>query len=647
MAEGKRQIISEAPEGPERAIGAKHQEPKGLELATVSLTALGVVYGDIGTSPLYAFRECFRGEVSLTASHENVLGVLSLIFWSLIIVISVKYLVYVMRADNRGEGGILALMALLSPWGGPGRRRRQTILVLGLFGAALLYGDGTITPAISVLSAIEGLKVATPVFDDLVVPLTVVVLIALFALQRRGTAKVGSIFGPVMLVWFAVLAVLGVIEILQAPQIFAALNPSHAVGFFMREGGRAFFVLGAVFLVVTGGEALYADMGHFGSRPIRLAWFVLVLPALLLNYFGQGALLLRVPDAVAHPFYHLVPRWGLYPMVLLSTVATVIASQAIISGAFSLTRQAGLLGQFPRMTSVQTSSREIGQIYIPVVNWALMAASIGLVLGFRHSTGLAAAYGVAITTTMVITTLLAFRVARERWRWGLAAALAVTIAFLVPDLAFFSANMTKVREGGWYPLLVGALVFLVMTTWRRGRNLLAERLERITPSLADVFRYMEEHPPARVPGTAVCMSGRPSGAPPVLLHHIRHNQVLHEQALILTVITEDVPHVAWGRQLEVEVLQAGVWRVRVRYGFMDTPDVPAALERLAQQDIDIDPAQVTYYLGRENVLLAEHSQMSRWRRRLFAFFARNAVQPTTFFRIPPDRVVELGMQVEL
>lgn len=643
------QMISEQPEGPAEAIGAPHEEKTGSKLWLAGLTALGVVYGDIGTSPLYALRECFRGEHPIPATHANVLGVLSLIFWALIIVISIKYLVYVMKADNRGEGGILALMALLDPWGATSKRReRKLLLLLGVFGAALLYGDGMITPAISVLSAVEGLKVATPVFEPYIIPVTIVILIFLFALQRRGTAGIGKLFGPVMLVWFGTLIVLGVTEIVKNPHVLASVNPYHGVRFFLDNRFRGFEVLGAVFLVVTGGEALYSDMGHFGGRPIRLAWFSMVLPSLLLNYMGQGALLLNNAGEITQPFYHLAPRWALYPLVALATIATVIASQAVISGAFSLTRQAVLLGELPRIRIVQTSSEEIGQIYIPGVNWVLMLATVALVLGFRTSSNLAAAYGVAVTTTMVITTLLAFTVTRELWHWRLSTSLLVTGALLVVDVSFFGANMLKIIDGGWFPLLIGALVYTLMSTWRRGRAILGKRLASITTPFTDFMERIKENPPLRVPGTAVFMATRSSGTPPMLLHHLKHNQALHEQVILLTVVTEEVPVVRISERVEVEKLEMGFFRVIVHYGFLDNPNVPSALRLCKRFGLEVDPHGVTYYVGRHTPIpVGEGQGMTLWREKLFAYMSRNAALPITFYRIPAENVIELGLQVEL
>jgi len=612
-------------------------------LLGLALGALGVVYGDIGTSPLYAIRECFFGPHAVPVSRLNVLGVMSLIFWSLIIVISIKYLVFVMRADNRGEGGILALMALIRTE----RKRRWVLVVMGLFGAALLYGDGMITPAISVLSAVEGLEVATTLFKPYVVPVTIAILIGLFLIQRRGTEGIGKLFGPVMTVWFAVLGALGLAWVIREPSVLAAVDPSHGLRFFAHNGLRGFLVLGSVFLVVTGGEALYADMGHFGRRPIRLAWFVLVLPALLLNYFGQSALLLEQAGKVRHPFYNLAPSWALYPLVVMATVATVIASQAVISGAFSLTRQAVQLGYSPRVEIKHTSEEEIGQIYIPAVNWVLMLATIGLVLGFRESSNLAAAYGVAVTTTMVITTVLAFVVEREVWGWNVLAAGALTASFLVLDLAYFGANIAKIPHGGWFPLVVAGIVYLLMATWKRGRRILAERLREEALPIQEFVHSIKPGAPLRVPGTAIFMTTNPNGTPTTLLHNLKHNKVLHEQVVIMTVVTEEVPWVPGEERVTVEPLEKGIYRVKARYGFIQDPRAQDVLDCVKEKGLDLDLMKTTFFLGRETLIPSPRAGMFLWQKKLFAFMARNAQRFTDFFRIPPNRVVELGIQVSL
>jgi len=611
------------------------------------LGSLGVVYGDIGTSPLYAMRECFFGEYGISPTPENVVGVLSLILWALILVISVKYLVVVLRADNDGEGGILALMTLVGHGRTGQREDRWLVVGMGVFGAALLYGDGMITPAISVLSAVEGLEVATPIFDPYVEPITIVILVALFAFQRRGTSAVGMLFGPITLLWFLVLAALGVGGILEAPEILKAVDPYHGAAFLLRNGVHGFLVLGAVFLVVTGGEALYADMGHFGTRPIRMTWFAIVLPALLLNYFGQGALLLHQPEAAHQPFYRLAPGWGRYPLVLLATAATVIASQAVISGAFSLTRQAVQLGYSPRVEIRHTSPEEIGQIYVPDVNWVLMLATIGLVLGFQTSSQLAAAYGVAVTTTMAITTILLYLVARERWGWPRWATIAMAVAFFVVDMGFFAANMIKVEHGGWFPLLVAGVLFALMSTWKRGRALLGERLRhRILPMdqfLADIAA----HPPQRVPGLAVFMTGTAEGTPPALLHNVKHNKILHEKVVLLTVLTEEVPRLPETGRVIVESLGEGFFRLVARVGFMESANVLRILAEARRFGLEFNIMQTSFFLGRETLIPSHKSGMSTLRERLFALMSRNSQTATAFFGIPPNLVVELGTQIEL
>ena len=621
-------------------------------LFPLTLTALGVVYGDIGTSPLYALRECFFGSHAVSPTYENVLGVLSLIIYSLLLVISIKYIALVMRADNHGEGGVLALTALI-----PGRAGTNTgaarlavgrpiLIALGIFGTALLYGDGMITPAISVLGAIEGLEVATPLFRPYVVPLTVGILIALFLIQRFGTHRVGRLFGPIMVIWFITLAGLGVLWIGRYPAVIGAFDPRHAFTFFVANGFTGFAVLGAVFLVVTGGEALYADMGHFGTQPIRLAWFALVLPALLLNYLGQGALLLLNPE-VEHPFFLLAPSWALLPLVGLSTAAAIIASQALISGSFSITRQAIQLGLVPRLDVEHTSAREMGQIYLPQVNWALMFATLVIVIGFGSSSNLAAAYGIAVTLTMVITVLLLYVLMTERWQWPKPVALAVTALFLVADVAFFGANALKILQGGWVTLAVALALFTLMTTWKTGRRLVAGRLTARAISLDDFLAAVAEVHPARVNGTAVFMTAQPTGTPPALVHNMRYNKVLHEQVIVLTVSTAQQPHVPRDARVSVGPLDHGVFNVRVQYGFMDDPDVPDALLQAREQGLVFDPEEAIYFLGRETILVTDRKGMATWRERLFVVMARNAVRATAFFRLPPERVVELGVQVEM
>ncbi len=617
-----------------------HAEHRGADLY---LATLGVVYGDIGTSPLYAIRECFSGEHGVAPTHENVLGILSLVFWALSIVISVKYLLYVMRADNRGEGGILALMALASS--DHRTTGKRVVLFLGLFGAALLYGDGMISPAIAVLSAVEGVQIAAPALHAWVVPITVAILVGLFFFQRRGTARVGAVFGPVTLVWFAAIAALGVRQIIANPGVLAAINPVHGAAFLLTNRWQGFLVLGAVFLVVTGGESLYADMGHFGVRPIRRMWFSLVFPALFLNYMGQGAELMANPAAATNPFYLMAPAWALFPLLILSTMATIIASQAVISGAFSLTRQATMLGFWPRVRILHTSAKEIGQIYVPVVNWALMLATIGVVVGFRSSTNLAAAYGVAVTTTMVITTLLAYVVARRVWGWKTMTALVVTLLLLTPDLAFFIANMLKIEQGGWFPLTIAVCTFFLMTTWKKGATCLRARLlEELVP-LEDFFELMRIERPARVPGTAVFMTSTAEGAPPALMQSLYHNRVVHQNVILMTIKTQDVPFVTDDERVEVSVLQDGFHRIVAHYGFMETPNIPALL---ARDDTPTPPIEyTTFYLGRETIVPEGRHGMSVWRTRIFAAMTRNALPANAFFEVPASRVLEVGGQVEL
>jgi len=616
-------------------------------LAALSLAAIGVVYGDIGTSPIYALRESLHGAHGVAPTPANVLGLLSLIFWALVIVISIKYLAFVMRADNCGEGGMIALTALVTPSSEQARRRHWVLVLLGLFGASLLYGDSMITPAISVLSAVEGLQVATPMFSHYVIPITVTILIGLFAVQSRGTATIGRVFGPVMLLWFATLGVLGVTQLVHNPSVLAALNPAHGVRFFAANGWQGFVVLGSVFLVVTGGEALYADMGHFGVKPIRLSWFGFVLPALLLNYFGQGALVLRDPAAIEHPFFHLAPAWATIPLVALTTLATVIASQAVISGAFSLTRQAVQLGYLPRVGIEHTSSTQIGQIYIPSLNWTLMLACIGLVIGFGSSSRLAAAYGVAVTTDMVFTTILFAVVARTRWKWGLPAVVALATIFLVVDLGFWGASLLKIPSGGWFPLVVAGLVFTVMTTWNKGRGILAERIAEHTMPVEAFTQYVDAAQPVRVDGTAIYMVRNTAALPHAMLQNIRHNRVLHERVILLAMRTESAAYVSDEDRVHVETLAPGLYRVVARHGFAEDADVPTVLARLGSHGLKVDVATSTFFLGRETLIATNRPGMAMWRERLFARLARNAQRATKFFRIPPERVCELGTQIEL
>jgi KUP system potassium uptake protein len=626
------------------SVASGAEAPRGRALAALSFGALGVVYGDIGTSPLYAIKEAFSGHLGLAPNAADVLGVLSLVFWALTLVISVKYIGFILRADNGGEGGILALLALVAPKSHRGRL--GATMVFGLFGAALLYGDGLITPAISVLGAMEGLELATPGITPLVPWLAAVVLVVLFAMQKRGTERVGRLFGPITAVWFVCIALLGIRGILAHPGVLGAVWPGHAVRFFVEHGMAGIVVLGAVVLVVTGGEALYADMGHFGRRPIRLVWFGAVLPALLLNYFGQGAWLLEHPEAVRNPFFALAPPWALYPMIAVATLAAVVASQALISGAYSITRQAIQLGLCPRLTVVHTSETQYGQIYMPEVNRALAVGCLALVAGFRTSGALAAAYGIAVTLTMVLTALLFYRVMRDRWGWGLAAALGLTALFLAVDVPLFAANVHKIPAGGWFPLVIAGVVFTLMATWKRGRALLGEIMRRNTlPAdlfLADIGRS----PPVRVPGTAVFMTSDPEGIPPVLLHHLKHNKVLHERVLLMSVVTEAVPRVPDAERATLRELGQGFHQVSARYGFMETPDVPALLRGMEEHGLTVKLPETSFYLGRETLIITPRKTMALWRKRIFAILTRNARSATAFFGLPPGRVVELGAQIQ-
>jgi KUP system potassium uptake protein len=621
------------------------------DLLKVGLAALGVVYGDIGTSPLYAIKECFSAPHGVANTHHNVLGVLSLVFWSLTFVIVIKYLSFIMRADNRGQGGILALFALVQPRSANERKlpRGAIIVMLGLAGASLLYGEGVITPAISVLSAVEGLGVATHALDPVVIPVTVAILLALFLVQKRGTAGIGAVFGPTMLVWFVCIAAVSVPWIVRHPGVLAAVNPLYAVEFFRHNGGHGFLLLGSVVLCITGAEALYADMGHFGKKPIRFAWYVMVFPALLTNYFGQGALMLaNEGKAVANPFYALAPSWFLYPMVAIATAATIVASQALISGAFSLTQQAVQLGYLPRVNIVHTSGDAEGQIYIPEVNYGIMVACIALVLGFKSSSALAAAYGIAVTGTFCISSVLLAKLAITRWRWSYAKTVPLIAAFLVADVSFFTSNLPKITSGGWLPIVLGSATFVVFTTWKRGRDALGRFMREATLPLDAFMADVKAAPPQRVKGTAVFMTSNPDGAPPVLLHHFKHNKVLHRQVILLSITTEHEPEVPPAERLSVvKDLGEGFYQVTAAYGFMQTPNVLDVLAQCSEQGVGVDRADTSYYLGRETLLITSRPGMARWRKYLFAFLSKNARPANAFFHIPPNRVVELGTQIEL
>ena len=615
--------------------------------SSLTIAALGVVYGDIGTSPLYAVRQSLVDFGDL--SESAILGALSLIVWALALVVTVKYVLVIMRADNHGEGGLLALTALVLRTTRQGRKRYTWIMAAGLVGAALFYGDGVITPAISVLSAVEGLKVATPLFDPYVIPISLAFLFGLFLMQRHGTAAVGRLFGPVMLIWFIVLALLGVWGIAQQPRILLAVNPAYAIAVLWDAPWRGFFMLGAVFLAVTGTETLYADMGHFGRRALRTAWFRLVFPALVLNYFGQGALLLGNPDALEHPFYHLAPEWGLYPLVALASIATIIASQAVISGAFSITRQAVQLGYLPRLQIRHTSEQEIGQVYVPRINSALLVAVIILVVGFRSSDNLGAAYGIAVSGMMAITTGLAFLYMRGGG-WSLAVAIPVFAAFGIIDLTFLSANLLKIAEGGWFPVVVAIVVFTIMGTWWRGRRLLAELRARDAMPLQQFVEALKPDRPARVPGTAIFMSRDLNRVPVALLHALKHYKVLHERVVIMQVETEDVPHVADEQRLEIRELGKGFYTIRTRYGFMDEPNILRALAQCRVGGFRFNLMETSFIIGREKLRQRprpHHKGLWRWRDALFILMSNNTLDATEFFRIPANRVVELGGQIEI
>ncbi|HZV54449.1 MAG TPA: potassium transporter Kup [Rhodocyclaceae bacterium] len=624
-----------------------HEEHKE-STAVLALAALGVVYGDIGTSPLYAIKEVFGNpHHPVPITPDNVLGILSLVFWSLIVVVSFKYVFLILRADNKGEGGIMALMArVLAEKKLPPASHRFALL-LGLFGAALFYGDGLITPAISVLSAVEGIEVATPVLTPYIVPVTIGILIGLFWIQRHGTARVGVSFGPITCLWFVTLAALGVIQIAAHPAVLNALWPHHALVFLANDPKLGFLAMGSVFLALTGAEALYADMGHFGRRPIRLAWFGLVLPSLMLNYFGQGALLLADPKTIQNPFYLMAPDWFLLPLVGLATAATVIASQAVITGVYSITHQTIQLGYAPRMDLLHTSSSQMGQIYMPGVNWLMLLGVIGLVLAFKSSTNLAAAYGIAVTGTMIITDVFAYLVARHQWGWSRALAGLVFGMLLALDLVFLGANATKIIEGGWFPLAFGGFVYLLLTTWKTGRELVHERLDTHAMFLAEFVPVVETPDAITVPGTAVFMTPYADHVPHALLHNLKHNKVLHERMVIATVTSPPVPRVPDDQRVKVERLSDRFYRVGIQYGFMEQPDVPAALECAASQGLTFEPLATSYFLGRETVVPAGGGQMSYWREALFATLYRNARTAADFFRLPPNQVVELGTRVSL
>jgi len=624
------------------------QDHKNRRMAALIVGAIGVVFGDIGTSPLYALKEAFSGAHPMPADDPHILGVLSLIFWVFILVVSVKYAVIVMRADNKGEGGSLALVALASRALQDGKNKWLTPVVvwLGIAAGSLFYGDSMITPAISVLSAVEGLDVAVPGLSDFIIPITLVILIALFMIQRHGARVVGKFFGPITILWFATLAVIGAINIVDAPQILKALSPTYAIGFFFEYKIVAFYALAAAFLVVTGSEALYADMGHFGRRPIRLSWFWIVFPALMLNYFGQGALLLNNPKAVVNPFYLMVPEWAALPLVMLATLATVVASQAVISGTFSLSRQAMQMGFLPRMQTIHTSETERGQIYVPFVNWMLMVSVLGLVLGFGSSSNLAAAYGVAVAGDMLVTTIQLSIVMFLLWRWPVWLAAPLSIVFFTIDFAFFAANATKIPDGGWFPLAVGVAGFVLLTTWKKGRALLFARMSQEAMPV-DLFLNSLSANVTRVPGTAVFLSATTHGVPHALLHNLKHNKVVHERVVFLTVVTEEVAHVPDSRRLEVQHMGRRFYRFILRYGYLDKTNIPAALACATKHNFEFNDMETSFFLGRETLIPSHRPGMALWRESLFAWMSRSATSALHFFHLPPNRVVEMGTQVEI
>lgn len=633
---------------PSYDVGNHENISNNTKLASKALVALGIVFGDIGTSPLYALRECFNGPHALALTPANIYGILSLIVWSLIMVISVKYASLILNADNKGEGGILALMSLASE-----RRGRQiksklgVVAALGLIGAALMYGDGAVTPAISVLSAIEGLNVATPLFEPYVVLIAAVILIAFFAVQSRGTAKIGKLFGPVILLWFSVLAILGIKGIVTDPTILKAVDPRYAIAFFQENSWFGFAALGSVFLVVTGGEALYADLGHFGRKAIRTGWFYVVLPGLLLQYFGQGALLLSNPATVTNPFYLLAPEWALFPMVGLATLATIIASQAMLTGAFSISAQAVQLGYLPRIEVRHTSAKERGQIYVPLVNWLLLAGCLFLVFEFRSSSNLAAAYGIAVTGTMLITTMLTYIVMKRRWGWSLWLSLPTILVFLIIDFSFLSANALKFWDGGWFPVGLGALIFVLMTSWKSGRRVLAERLAEVSPPLDEFLEKIVPTIINRKRGNAVFMTGSANGAPSSLIQNVRHNGVLHEKVILMTISTEETPHVSESERITIANEGAGFFRVVAHYGFMESPDVPDILFKCENLGLRVDIQQTTFYLGRETLVSKSRFNMAFWRQKVFIFMMRNSKRATDYFKIPSDQAIEIGTVVEI
>jgi KUP system potassium uptake protein len=625
-----------------------HAQARKQPLPSLAIAAIGVVFGDIGTSPLYSLKEAFSPAHGIALTNSSILGVISLLFWAIVIVVSIKYVLFVMRADNNGEGGVLALMALALRSFDAQSRTAGFLMMLGIFGACMFYGDAVITPAISVISAVEGLEIATPHLSHLVLPITMVILVLLFWIQRHGTSLVGKLFGPIMLLWFVTIAVLGVIHIVRAPGVIAALNPRYAVSFMSAHVLQAYVVLGSVFLVLTGAEALYADMGHFGAKPIRVAWYALVMPSLVVNYFGQGALLMQDPTAIQNPFFLLAPDWALLPLVVLSTVATVIASQAVISGAYSLTSQAIQLGYVPRMKVLHTSDLAIGQIYVPVVNWMLLFVILCIVLGFKSSDNLAAAYGIAVTATMVITTVLACVVMVKVWNWNKGLVALIIAGFMTVDLGFLGANLLKVEEGGWLPLGIGALLFFLLMTWYKGRLIVKDRTAADGIPLAPFLQGLLAHPPHRVSGTAIYLTGSDSLVPVSLLHNLKHNKVLHERTIFLTFVTRDIPYVKNEERVTVKNLGGGLYVVKAAYGFNETPDVKAVLLEVGRtHDMSFELMDTSFFLARETVVPTQLPGMSIFRERIFAWMHQNAAKPTDFFAIPANRVVELGTKIEI
>ncbi|XXJ21435.1 potassium transporter Kup [Desulfovibrio caledoniensis] len=621
--------------------------PTGKRLAGLSLAALGVVFGDIGTSPLYALRECFHGDYGIAVTPENVLGVLSLIFWALMLIVSFKYLTMVLRADHDGEGGVLALTTLVKPRKENMGKGAWTLVILGLFAACLLYGDGMITPAISVLSAVEGLGHITPLLEPYILHITLVILISLFLLQRHGTARVGTLFGPVILVWMTSLALIGLHQVVKTPSVLAAVLPWHGLHFLIANKVHGFVVLGAVFLVATGAEAIYADLGHFGRKPIRLTWFLVALPALLLNYFGQGAHLLSAPQDAFHPFYAIVPRWAIIPMVVLATMATIVASQAVITGAFSLTSQAVQLGYLPRLRVTHTSSTHMGQIYVAPVNWLLMICTVGLVLGFQTSSRLAAAYGVAVTASMLVTATLFYVVMRRRWEWKLPVAVGLTALFFTVDFSFFAANMTKIAHGAWFPLVIALLVLAVMLTWERGGEILAERARGLTRPLDEFLKEIGDNPPKRVPGQAVFLTRSHNTVPVAMIQNLRHNRVLHSEVYFLNIRTEQIPRVPNFEKIELERFGSGVLRVIAHFGYMEQPTVAVIFALCKDKGVDVDIQAASFFLGREKLTVGTPPAMARWRSNLYLFLARNGMDPAAFFDIPSEQVIEVGARLQI